>query len=452
VSARAAAFAVGHDVPASFVTQFERLERLRGSAPAWLRTIRRDALEHAREAGLPTTRDEEWRFTNIAPIAASNFSCAPPAGVEREWEPPYPMAGESAAELVFLDGRFAPHLSGATGLPRGARAESLADALATDGSVIGPHLARSAGSAVFAALNTSLFEDGALVSLSAGTAVASPISLVFISTLPRQLAMVHPRVLIVAGPGSQARIVEVYASLHPGAGLTNAYTQAVVAEGAAIEHYRLQDESIHAFHIGGVDARIERNGVFASHAFSIGGALVRNDVTAALCGEGGECTLNGLYLAGGNQLVDNHTLIDHAWPGCISHEVYRGILDGASHAVFNGRIIVRQDAQKTDARQTSRALLLSDAAQINAKPQLEIFADDVKCTHGAAVGQLDEEALFYLQARGIGRQAARGMLIRSFAGEIVDRVKVVALRTRLEESISAWLDRSEGARASLENR
>ena len=449
MSAMAVAIAAGRDVPASFVDEFVRLERLRGFEPAWLRGIRRDAFECARESGLPTTRDEEWRFTNVAPIAALSFSAAPHAAVDGEWVRPYSMAGASAAELVFVDGRYAPQLSSAAGLPRGAEAGSLAGVLDTCGALIGPHLAHSAAGSVFAALNTSLFEDGAFVQLSAGTVVEAPICLLFISTLPYRLAMVHPRVLVVAGPGSQAQVVELYVSVHPGAGLTNAFTQFLVAERAVVDHYRLQDESLHAFHIGGVEARLERGGVFASHSFTIGGALVRNDVTATLGGEGGECTLNGLYLAGGEQLVDNHTLIDHTTPLCNSHEVYRGILDGAARAVFNGKIIVRQDAQKTDARQTNRALLLSDAAQIDTKPQLEIFADDVKCMHGATVGQLDEEALFYLRARGIGRHAARGMLIRSFAGEIVDRVKVAALRARLEGMLGAWLARCEDAHSGL---
>lgn len=449
MSAMAVTTAVGRDVPASFVDEFERLEQLRGLEPTWLRGIRSDAFECAREAGLPTTRDEEWRFTSVAPIAALNFSAAPHAAVDAEWVRPHSMADASTAELVFVDGRYAPELSSAVGLPRGAEAGNLAGVLDAHGALIGPHFAHSAAGPAFAALNTSLFEDGAFVRLSAGIVVEAPICLLFISTLPTRLAMAYPRVLVVAGPGSQARIVESYVSVHPGAGLTNAFTQFVVAERAVVEHYRLQDESLHAFHIGGVEARIERGGVFASHSFTIGGALVRNDVTATLGGEGGECTLNGLYLADGEQLVDNHTLIDHAMPLCTSHEAYRGILDGTARAVFNGKIIVRQDAQKTDARQTNRALLLSDAAQINTKPQLEIFADDVKCTHGAAVGQLDEEALFYLRARGIGRHAARGMLIRSFAGEIVDRVKVASLRARLEGMLGSWLARREDAHPEL---
>ena len=446
MSAIAAADAVARDVPASFIDEFDRLEQQRGLEPAWLRRIRHDAFERALEAGLPTTRNEEWRFTNVAPIAASRFSAAPPASVDAGWLRPHSMSAESAAELVFVDGRFAPRLSNAAGLPRGVEAGNLAGVLGADGAFFGQHLTRSAAGPAFAALNTSFFEDGAFVRLSAGTVVEAPISLLFISTMPKRLAMVHPRVLVVAGLDSQVRVVESYVGMHPGTGLTNAVTQFVVAERAVVEHYRLQDESLHAFHIGSVEARIERGGVFRSHSFSIGGALVRNDVTATFGGEGGECELNGLYLAGGAQLVDNHTLIDHAMPRCNSHEVYRGILNGAARGVFNGKIIVRQDAQKTDAKQTNRALLLSDAAQIDTKPQLEIFADDVKCTHGAAVGQLDEEALFYLRARGIGSHEARGMLIRSFAGEIVDRVKVVALRARLEGMLGAWLDRREDGR------
>ena len=445
----AVATAVGRDVPASFVDEFGRLEHLRGFEPAWLRGIRRDAFERARETGLPTSRDEEWRFTSVAPIAALPFSAAPHAAVDEAWVRSHSLADGSAAELVFVDGRYVPHLSRVNGLPRGVEARSLARILDADGALIGPHLARTAAGPVFAALNTSLFEDGAFIRLSPDTVVASPISLLFISTLPDRMAMVHPRMFVAAGPGSQAQIVERYISVHHGAGLTNAFTQFLIADRAVVDHYRLQDESLYAIHIGAVEARLDRGGAFTSSSFTIGGALVRNDVTAILGGEGGECTLNGLYLAAGDQLVDNHTLIDHTAPRCTSHEIYRGILDETAHAVFNGKIIVRQDAQKTDARQTNRALLLSEAAHINTKPQLEIFADDVKCTHGAAVGQLDDESMFYLQARGIGRQAARGMLIRAFAGEIVDRVKLSDLRARLKVMLDAWLTRSAEAHSDL---
>jgi Fe-S cluster assembly protein SufD len=447
MSATAAATVARRDVPASFVSQFEEFERLRSAEPEWLRTVRTAAFDHVRQAGLPTGRDEQWRFTSVAPIAATRFSTAPrETAVDTARLRSLLLSGASAAELVFVDGRYAPQLSSAAGTPPGTEALSLASVLRTHGALIESHLARSATAATFAALNTGFFEDGAFVRLPADAVVEAPICLFFISTLPFRPTMVHPRVLILAGPNSRATFVERYLSLRPGVGLTNAFTQLVVGDGAVVHHCRLHDESVQAFHVGGVDARLGRASSFTSHSFVVGGALVRNDLAVGFEGEGSECTLNGLYLAAGGQLVDTHTFIDHAVPNCSSHEVYRGILDGTSRAVFCGKIIVRQDAQKTDAKQTNRVLLLSDTAQVNTMPQLEIFADDVKCTHGAAVGMLDDAALLYLRSRGIGRREAREMLIRSFAGEVIGRVPVMVLRAQLEEMLDAWLARSEEAR------
>ena len=247
------------------------------------------------------------------------------------------------------------------------------------------------------------------------------------------------RALIVAGDRSQARIIETSAGPNGASYFTNAVTEVFVGEGAVVDHYKVQQESLKAFHIASMHVHSGRNANFSSHSFSLGGQIVRNDVVAVLDGEGAECTLNGLYLADGDRLVDNHTAIDHAKPHCPSHEIYKGILGGKARAVFNGKIVVRQDAQKTDAKQTNRALLLSDDASINTKPQLEIFADDVKCTHGAAIGQLDEDAIFYLQARGLTYFEARDMLIHAFAGDILDRVKIEPLRLVLEGELFAQL-------------
>ena len=238
--------------------------------------------------------------------------------------------------------------------------------------------------------------------------------------------MSYPRCLIVLGERSQARVVETYVAAGDAAYLTNAVTEVSVGESAVLDHYKVQQESEQAFHVGSMHVHAARSANFSSHSFALGGKLVRNDVIATLDGEGAEVTLNGLYLADGDRLVDNHTTIDHAQPHCPSHEIYKGILGGRATAVFNGKIIVRQDAQKTDAKQTNQALLLSDDALINTKPQLEIFADDVKCTHGAAIGQLDEDALFYLRARGLTYFEARDMLIHAFAGEVIDRVQARA--------------------------
>jgi Fe-S cluster assembly protein SufD len=245
----------------------------------------------------------------------------------------------------------------------------------------------------------------------------------------------HPRTIIVAGDNSQARIIESYGGHDGDRYLTNAVTEVVVGENANIEHYRVQREGHHACHVSSTYVYLERSGVFAQQAFTFGGSIVRNDVNASLNAEGINCTLNGLYLATGTRLVGNFTSIDHAKPHCESHEIYKGMLDGQARAVFNGKIFVRPQAQKTDAKQTNQVLLLSDDATINTKPQLEIFADDVKCTHGATVGQLDDTALFYLRARGIGHQQARAMLVHAFASDVIDRVKIEPLRESLEETL-----------------
>jgi Fe-S cluster assembly protein SufD len=283
--------------------------------------------------------------------------------------------------------------------------------------------------------------DGAFLHVPDGVVLEQPLQILFISAVD-QPAVSHPRTLIVLGERSQARIIETYVGVEADTHyFANAVTEVFVGESAVLDHYKVQQESVGAFHIGSMHVHAARSASFSSHSFSLGGKLVRNDALATLDGEGAEVTLNGLYLADGDRLVDNHTTIDHARAHCPSHEVYKGILGGRARAVFNGKIIVRQDAQKTDAKQTNRALLLSDDALINTKPQLEIFADDVKCTHGAAIGQLDEDAIFYLRARGLTFFEARDMLIHAFAGEILERVQIEPLKTALESELYAQLAR-----------
>jgi Fe-S cluster assembly protein SufD len=295
--------------------------------------------------------------------------------------------------------------------------------------------------APFTALNTALFDDGAVVRVRKGTVVESPVHLLFYSTVSGAPSAAHPRVLVHAETNSQLRIIESYAGPEGQVYFTNAVSEFVADEAAVVDHYRVNVESTAAFHVGRQHLRTGRSTTFVSHNLVLGGALVRNDVGAVLGGEGGDTTLNGLYVGSGSQLLDTHTTIDHALPHNGSHEVYKGILGGQARGVFNGKIIVRPDAQKTDAKQTNKALLLSGEAQINTKPQLEIFADDVKCTHGATVGQLDPEMLFYLRARGIDAEAARGILIRAFASDVTARVKFEPLRERLEAWLTARIPR-----------
>jgi Fe-S cluster assembly protein SufD len=291
------------------------------------------------------------------------------------------------------------------------------------------------------ALNTAFLDDGAFISIPAGVVVSDPIHIIVVTAPGADPAVAHPRIAVVAGANSQATIVETYVGVPGTPYLMNAVTEVVLGDRAVVEHYKDQREPVTAHHIATMQVRLGRSSTFTSQSFAFGGHIVRNDILAVLAGEGGECTLNGLYFSDDRRLVDTHTTIDHALPHCASHELYKGIIAGKARAIFNGKIIVRQDAQKTDAKQTNRALLLSDGAQINTKPQLEIFADDVKCTHGAAIGQLDDEAMFYLRARGLTAVEARDMLIHAFAGEILNQVKVDAVRSQMENALYDQLAR-----------
>jgi Fe-S cluster assembly protein SufD len=422
----------------------DAVEQRPQGGPRWLQDLRDRAATRFAALGFPTARDEEWRFTSVAPIAAAEFR---PAGADAARATEAELAGylysDAALRIVIVNGQFAPELSRAADLPAGVRAGSLAGAVTEQADVVQRYLGQLAdfGTRAFTALNTALASDGAYVHIADGVILEQPLHLLFVTTAPAAAGpiMSNARALIVAGDRSQSRIVETYVGPRGAVYFTNAVTEVFAGESAVVDHYKVQQESVEAFHVASMHVHAARSANLSSHSFSLGGKLVRNDASALLDGEGAECTLNGLYLADGDRLVDNHTTIDHAKAHCPSHEIYKGILGGRARAVFNGKIIVRQDAQKTDAKQTNRALLLSDDAQINTKPQLEIFADDVKCTHGAAIGQLDEDAIFYLRARGLTYFEARDMLIHAFAGDILDRVKVAPLRAALERELYAQL-------------
>jgi Fe-S cluster assembly protein SufD len=416
--------------------------------PRWLQDLRERGASTFTSLGFPTVRDEEWRFTNIAPIAAIDFQHAGPATVVSAAQiDALPYAGSAPHRIVVVNGRYSSELSRVNGLPRGVKAGSLGAAISgelqADREIVQRYVGQLAdfNTRAFAALNTAFLDDGGYVHVPDGLILEEPSQILFLSAGAAAPTVSHPRCLIVLGDRSQARIVETYVGTAATTYLSNAVTEVFVGEGAVLDHYKVQQESELGFHLGSMHVHAARSANFSSHSFSLGGRLVRNDALATLDGEGAEVTLNGLYLADGDRLVDNHTTIDHARPHCPSHEIYKGILGGRARAVFNGKIIVRQDAQKTDAKQTNRALLLSDGALINTKPQLEIFADDVKCTHGAAIGQLDEDALFYLRARGLTHYEARDMLIHAFAGDILDRVKVASLKQELESQLYAQLAR-----------
>ena len=419
-----------------YVAAFETLKDRRPAGPPALEQARQAAIARFAAMGFPTTADEEYRFTNVTPIATTPFDRAPEhtavAGADLTG---HLYGSATAAELVFVNGRFQLALSSVAAVPAGLTVSGLAESLDTPEVLAWLTRLASSETSAFTALSTAFFEDVAVVRLARGAVIQAPINIVFVSTGSGTPTVSFPRILIVAGDQSQATIVESHVGVGDGTYFSCAVTEAVVGPAAVVDHYRVQLERSHGYHYCRLQVHADAKATFLSHAFSLGGAIVRNDLGAVLGGEGIDCTLNGLYVADGDTLVDNHTTIDHAMPHCGSHEVYKGILGGKAKGVFNGKIIVREDAQKTDAKQTNKALLLSGTASINTKPQLEIFADDVKCTHGATIGQLDADAMFYLQARGITRGDARSMLIRSFAGDIVARVKFGPLRKRLE----SWL-------------
>ena len=411
-------------------------------APEWLSSHRRDALEHFEATGFPSTREEAWRFTNVGPIASTVFDLAAPDAEGAEALAAANEIRDSAATAVVVNGCFDETLSAYGALPLGVVVEGLAVSLEADGSSARDiALDLDIAGLPFAALNAAFLEDGVHIVIPEGAVLSAPIQVV-IATLPgARPVMAHPRLVIEARAQSHATIVLSFVGEGGEPYLSNVVTQVRVDGGAVRELITDQREAAAAFHLHHLHAVCGEGGILHSRAVSLGGKIVRNDLAAVLDGEGAHATLDGVYLADGTDLVDNHTSIDHAVAHCTSHELYKGILGGQAKAVFNGRILVRPDAQKTDAKQTNRALLLSDDAQINSNPQLEIFADDVKCTHGAAVGQLDEEALFYLQARGLTPAQARDLLLHAFAGEVLGEISVPELRIALEHRLFSRLAR-----------
>jgi Fe-S cluster assembly protein SufD len=431
-----------------YLTNFVELQQqLAQDGCLWLQPLRRAALERFVKLGLPTTKLEEWKYTSVAPIAKVQFLPAQHEpgrlSVKELMRLPVANISECCSRMAFINGHYSQELS-SLDLPEGVKAMSLAEAIKNEIPGVKAHLARHASyeNHTFVALNTAFMEDGAYLEIPDGLILEKPVYLLFISIASQQATISHPRNLIVFGSNSQAKIIEGYIGYGDGIYFTNAVTEIVIGENVVVEHYKLQDEGERAFHIATIQSHQERSSSFTGHLISLGGALVRNDVGALLDGEGAECTLNGLYMTAGNQHVDNHTVIVHAKPHGTSRELYKGILSGRSTAVFNGSIIVRKGAQRTDARQVNKNLLLSEDATINSKPQLEINADDVKCSHGTTIGQIERDSLFYLRARGVGQKDARNILTYAFANEVVNQMKVESVRSELEETLFEWLSRS----------
>ena len=433
------------DLTGHYLADFAKFEqRLNGESGSAVHQIRRGAIDAFARLGFPTSRNEAWRHTNLAPVTREAFgpAAAPDGGqLARTDLDPFTISGLAGSRLVFLNGFYAPELSDPITDTDGAVVGNLAAALRDIPDLVEPHLGgRAAGDeGGFAALNTAFIQDGAFVYLPDGTDLADPIHLLFLAVPGSDATVSYPRNLIVAGAGSRATVIESYASTQARSYLTNAVTEMVAMEGAALDHYKIQEESDGAFHVATVHSVAQRGSTLTSHNITLGGRLTRNDTTAVLDGENARSTLNGLYLLDGEEHVDNHTLIEHARPDCTSHEFYKGVLDDRATAVFRGKIHVHREAQKTDAYQSNQNLLLSDDAEVTSKPQLEIYADDVKCSHGSTTGQLNEEAVFYLRARGIGPEEAARVLTRAFAGEVLDGIELAPVRDRLDSLVSEKL-------------
>ena len=412
---------------------------LPASTSGWIEKQRQSALEILGRQGFPSTRHEAWKYTDVRSLLRQNFSSASAEAstfnAERLATLRFPDL--PCHELVFVNGHFDAGLSTLPNAGNGIKVISLANADRAERDEIEKHLNRHAPADKhgFIALNTAFVNDGAFIQIASDVVLEQPLHLVFVSDKQKSSFITHPRNLVVLGANARATVIESYIGLDDAEYCTNTLTELAVAEGAHLEHYKLQQESDLAFHIGFLHAYCEKDSRVDSHSISLGGLLVRNDIDAVLTGRGAHIGLNGLYIAGGNQHVDNHTRVDHSMPHTTSDETYRGVLDGKARAVFNGKVVVHKDAQQTDAQQSNANLLLSDDAEIDTKPELEIYADDVKCTHGATVGQLDENMLFYLRSRAIDESTARSLLTFAFADEVIKRIKLEPIRQRLEHRV-----------------
>lgn len=430
-----------------YLAQFERFENIQraGNGVAdWLLPIRKAAIARFTELGFPSTKDEEWRFTDVTRIAERMFERPDDSEdllTPEDIAPYLEIVGDAVATLVLVNGLFRRELSSLDALPDDLEVLSMADAWTTRIDAVQPHLTRYAGYAAngFLALNAALMEDGAFVHVGRGCVVQRPVHVLHITIPGAAPTAVHPHSLFVGGQSSQVTIIEQFVTLGDGEAFTNAVTEIVAEQGAVIDHYCVQLESAQTYHIATRQIHQRRDSNVSSHVVTLGGCLVRNDINTVLDGEGVDCYLKGLYVVDGSRHVDNHLSVDHAKPHCNSREFFKGILDDRGRGVFSGRIIVRKDAQKTDAKQTNRSLLLSKDAQVESKPQLNILADDVKCTHGATIGQIDENALFYLRSRGIPANAAHSLLVLAFARESIDEIKVETLRRALDDMLVSRL-------------
>ena len=430
----------------TYATAFREVKQVRGAGePDWLQRLREDSFDRFERGGFPSVAEEEWKYTNVSAIAKAGFapvltsngtSLSKTNGLAAFV---YDEARES--RLVFVNGMLRRDLSSLEALAAGVLAMGLDEALQTSEheAIVRERLEQYSDAAEngFAALNTALFSGGLFLRIPRGLRVETPIHLLFVcesgSGIPAPAAF--PRVFVVAEENSDATVIESYSSPNDGLYLTNAIVDIVLNEGARLRHYKVQRESAEAFHVATTRAELGPNATYDTTTINFGAALSRHNIDVLMDHEGAECFVDGLYMVEGSQHTDTHSVIDHRQPHCTSHQLYKGILDGNSRAVFNGKVFVRHGAQQTDAQQTNKNLLLSNEAQVDTKPQLEIFADDVKCTHGAAIGQLDEEEMFYLESRGLNRALARNMLTYGFAEEVIEKIKIESIKRELDAAV-----------------
>ncbi|HJZ80713.1 MAG TPA: Fe-S cluster assembly protein SufD [Pyrinomonadaceae bacterium] len=427
--------------PSTYRAAFQKLSG--ALEPSWLADLRAASFAEFERAGFPTVAQEDWKYTNVSSIAKAKFTpviAANGTGLMRDnGLRPFIYEETRNAALVFVNGIFRRDLSSLEQLPPGLEAVELRDALGE--ALVQQTLERRSGQDnqnSFALLNTALFAGGLFIRIPRGAEIGTPIQLQFISEPAKGEAppAAFPRVLIIGEANSSATIIESYrASDETASYFTNAVVDLVLADGARIRHYKVQREGAQAAHVASTRAQLGRNASYDTTTINLGGVLSRHDINVTMDHEGASCSLDGLYMVDGSQHTDTHSVIDHRQPHCTSHQLYKGILDGKSRAVFNGKVFVRHGAQQTDAQQTNKNLLLSNEAQVDTKPQLEIFADDVKCTHGAAIGQLDEDEMFYLESRGINPVLAKNMLTYGFAEEVIEKIQIDSIKRELDEAV-----------------
>lgn len=415
----------------NYLSDFQQLQ-----TDDWFADNRQSALKLFQETGFPNTRQENWKYTDVRPIARKSFSSISDkdAVVSADEINTIRFSELDCIELVFINGVYSAEHSRINGLPKNVVIENMVDALAKDKSLLEKHLSQYADNKVspFTALNTAFIQHGTYINVPNNVVVEKPINLLFLSKQNSTPVATHPRNLIVMGENTEATVIESYIGLDEADYFTNAVTEVSLSENAILKHYKVQQESLNAYHVGNLNVLQNKNSKLESHSIALGGSLVRNDIHTQLADEGAEIIMNGLYMTTDKQHIDNHTRVDHLKPRTFSTENYRGVLNGKSRAVFNGKVVVHPQAQKIEAHQNNANLLLSDDAEIDTKPELEIYADDVKCSHGATVGQLDENMLFYLRSRAIDEETARSLLTYAFADEVISKINLPEIKQRLE--------------------